>query len=116
MFGSICFIHGLDGGRISTWKKGEVFWPYNLLARDVPDARIVTWGYNADAAHFLSSTPTSANRVKDHARSLLNDLSGIRTTQETSKRPIIFIAHSLGGLICAQVRLKLHVQSSSGRC
>ena len=98
---SICFIHGLNGGSISTWTKGDIFWPFNLLAHDIPDARVISWGYNAAAAHFLS--PTSTCSVKDHAGSLLNDLRGHRNTQETSKRPIILIAHSLGGLVCAKV-------------
>lgn len=98
---SICFIHGLGGGRISTWKKGEVFWPYNLLAKDIKEARIITWGYDADIAHFLA--PLSANTVKDHAKSLSTALSGLRNSPETNERPIIFIAHSLGGLVCAQV-------------
>ncbi|KAL8791896.1 MAG: hypothetical protein Q9195_005472 [Heterodermia aff. obscurata] len=109
----ICFVHGLFGGRISTWSKGEVFWPFNLLAKDIPDARVVTWGYSADAVHFLSSTPTSANRVVDHARKLLVDLKTIRATEQTSRRPIIFISHSLGGLICAQGGMKSQFETIS---
>ncbi|KAL8982254.1 MAG: hypothetical protein Q9205_003183 [Flavoplaca limonia] len=96
----ICFVHGLNGGNVSTWKKGEVFWPYNLLAKNLPEARIISWGYDADVAHFLS--PTSANRVKDHAKGLSNDLRGLRGSPVASTRPIIFIAHSLGGIVCAQ--------------
>ncbi|KAL8642926.1 MAG: hypothetical protein Q9226_008450, partial [Calogaya cf. arnoldii] len=99
----ICFVHGLNGGNVSTWTKGEVFWPYNLLAKNIPEARIITWGYDADVAHFLS--PTSANRVKDHAKGLSNDLAGLRGSPETSTRPIIFVAHSLGGIVCAQALL-----------
>ena len=97
----ICLVHGLGGGRVSTWKKDEVFWPYNLLARDIPDARIITWGYDADVAHFVS--PVSTNRVKDNAKSLSSALNGLRSSPETSTRPLILIAHSLGGIICAQV-------------
>ncbi|KAL8840784.1 MAG: hypothetical protein Q9176_003630 [Flavoplaca citrina] len=103
----ICFVHGLNGGNVSTWKKGEVFWPYNLLAKNLPEARIISWGYDADVAQFLS--PTSANRVKDHAKGLSSDLRGLRGTPVASTRPIIFIAHSLGGIVCAQSLL----QSSS---
>lgn len=61
----------------------------------------MTWGYKADVAHFLS--PTSTNRVKDHAKSLSNALSALRNSPETSRRPIMFVTHSLGGLVCAQV-------------
>ena len=99
---SICFVHCLHGGNVSTWKKGEVFWPYNLLAKNLPEARIISWGYNADVAHFLSQT--SANRVKDHAKGLSSDLRCLKGSPLTSTRPIIFVAHSLGGIVCAQVR------------
>lgn len=67
----------------------------------MPETRVITWGYNADYAHFLS--PTSTNTVRDHARSLSNALSGLRNTSETCTRPIIFITYNLGGIICAQV-------------
>lgn len=105
MTDSICFVHGQGGGRHSTWTKDEVFWPYNLLPQDIPDARIITWGYNAEVAHFLS--PYSKVRVRDHAKSLLNDLNGLRDSPETCTRPIIFVAHSLGGIVCAQVTFSL---------
>lgn len=101
---SICFVHGLGGGgggRVSTWSRGEVFWPYHLLPKDIKDARVVTWGYKADFAHFFEPTPDLG--IKDHARALSNDLSKLRASPEIMKRPVIFAAHSLGGIICAKV-------------
>lgn len=76
MLDSICFIHGLGGGRASTWTKDDVFWPRVLLANDIPNARILTWGYDADFAHFWSAI--SNNKVDDHASNLLQDLGGFR--------------------------------------
>ena len=71
-----------------------------MLYKDIPDARIITWGYKADIASFTS---LSTNRVVDHAKSLSVALNHLRNTDESRKRPVIFIAHSLGGIICAQV-------------
>lgn len=98
---SICFIHGLGGDREKTWQKGEIFWPRDLLRKDIPEARILTWGYTADVVQFW--TPTSTNTVDDHARNLAGDLRGYRTGTKTLERPLIFVAHSLGGLVCARV-------------
>lgn len=111
---NICFVLGLGGGRISTWKKGEVFWPYNLLARDILEARIVVWRSNADLGHFLS--PVSTNRIKDHATSLSSALSSLRDSPVTSTCPIVFVAHSLGGIICALVRCRSRATVAAADC
>jgi hypothetical protein len=38
----IVFVHGLRGGRESTWKKEKVLWPQDLLPKDIKQARILT--------------------------------------------------------------------------
>lgn len=40
----------------------------------------------------------SQNTIRDHAVNLINDLAGHR--RWAPGRPIIFVAHSLGGLVC----------------
>ena len=46
-FASIVFVHGLTGNRETTWthKEAKVFWPQAFLARDLPNTRILTFGY-----------------------------------------------------------------------
>jgi protein SERAC1 len=74
-------------------------WPEELLSQDIPDARIITYGYDADVVHW--TRPASQNTVREHARNLVNDLAVIRQKIPKSVgRPIIFVAHSLGGLVC----------------
>ena len=61
----------------------------------MPKARILTFGYDAYVARISGSVST--NRVADHSRDLLNALVGVRETGD--ERPILFVAHSLGGLV-----------------
>lgn len=100
----ICFIHGLTGNRDTTWTaKGQSQpWPQTLLAPKLDKARILTYGYDA---YVVRKTVASSNRLIDHASNLLNDLTTDRASTNTSDRPIIFVAHSLGGLVCKEAIL-----------
>jgi hypothetical protein len=68
---SIVAVHGLGGDLIETWThpKSKAFWLKDFLPKQIPDARIMTFGYNANAA-FGQSTA----EVVDHAKSLLVSL------------------------------------------
>ncbi|KAJ5758266.1 uncharacterized protein N7511_006960 [Penicillium nucicola] len=99
----IIFVHGLTGNREKTWthKKG-VFWPQDLLAKDFPTVRIMTFGYEVDIATLF--TIASSNRVYDHGQSLAYALVSER--DGCSARPILLIAHGLGGLVCQQALIR----------
>ncbi|KAM5479541.1 hypothetical protein McanCB56680_005469 [Microsporum canis] len=90
----IVFVHGLHGDRVDTWTKYGIFWPRDLLPDDVRQARVLSWGYSADIAHFWQKTTNT--ELNDHAKNLCSDLSGLR--EQSVDRPIIFVVHSLGGL------------------
>src|SRR6186713_2281792 len=96
----IVFVHGLTGNRDRTWTGpgSSQPWPAILLPEDVQGARISTYGYDADIVSFWGAS--SRNRIRDHARNLLSDLTDLRENSETTNLPIIFVAHSLGGLVC----------------
>jgi hypothetical protein len=95
----ICFVHGLAGNREDTWTaNGErTSWPEALLPSRLQKARILTYGYDA---YVLRKSVASSNRLIDHSTNLLNDLAAERASSDASSRPIIFVAHSLGGLVC----------------
>ena len=116
----IVFVHGLFGHPQNTWsskprrrshspsgvKEGNnggtgsdepVFWPQTLLPEVLPDAQIFTWGYDADIGGFFSSAGQST--IHEHAGSLLSDLSDLRNKPEVRVIPLIFVVHSLGGII-----------------
>ncbi|OCL10613.1 hypothetical protein AOQ84DRAFT_288903 [Glonium stellatum] len=102
---SIVFVHGLTGHREKTWTAcGErELWPKSLLSADIPEARIITYGYDADVARWTQ--PAGQNTVREHARNLVNDLTALRRSSKSTGRPIILVAHSLGGLVCQDALL-----------
>ncbi|MCJ1348924.1 hypothetical protein MMC31_007157 [Peltigera leucophlebia] len=95
----IIFVHGLTGNSYSTWldEKSKTYWPVHLLHHSLPNARIMAFGYNADVAKFIG--PVGQNNLRDHALTLLGDLGRIRREPESNNRKIVFVAHSLGGLV-----------------
>ncbi|KAF2787747.1 hypothetical protein K505DRAFT_379390 [Melanomma pulvis-pyrius CBS 109.77] len=95
----IVFVHGLTGNREKTWTHpNNTFWPSALLSQDFPSARIMTFGYDANVVRFW--TIASSNRLDDHGKSLAYALLDQRG--QVGQRPIVFIAHSLGGLVCEE--------------
>ena len=80
----IVFVHGLNGNPYKTWMEPEkgVYWPVHLLPKDVPNARIMTFGYDADWKNSkgLESffQPVGTCSLTDHAVALVSDLTGKR--------------------------------------
>jgi hypothetical protein len=61
----------------------------------------MTFGYDANIVQLWNSA--SANGLYDHGKSLEYHLAHARS--ESPHRPILFVAHSLGGLVCEQALL-----------
>ena len=68
---SIVAIHGLNGLREATWTVNGVNWLRDLLPLNIPNARIYTWGYDANTH---STSHISAQYLYDHARTLISYL------------------------------------------
>lgn len=98
----IVFVHGLRGGRESTWTKDGVIWPKELLSKDIPKSRILSFGYNSGIIQSDTAEVTQGS-LADDARQLCSLLDDTRKQTNTVDRPIIVIGHSLGGLVLAQV-------------
>lgn len=100
----ICFVHGLTGDRDSTWTaRGQsVPWPKTLLSPRLAKASILTYGYDA---YVVRGSGASVNGLISHAANLLNDLTTDRVSRHASNRPLLFVAHSLGGLLCKEAIL-----------
>lgn len=72
-----------------------------------PKARIFTYGYNSGVA-FTGS----ASKIDDYARTLLERLRAKRREFDPNvTRPIIFICHSLGGIVFKKAMIIAHERS-----
>ena len=95
----IVFVHGLTGNAYDTWlhKATRVHWPRDLLKQDLEDIRVLSFGYDADIVNMWN--PASNSRLSSHAENLVSHLVRKRERTETETRKILFVAHSLGGLV-----------------
>ncbi|KAK8084091.1 hypothetical protein PG996_002872 [Apiospora saccharicola] len=93
----IVAIHGITGDAYDTWKapSGEL-WLKDFLPEDLPGARVYSYGYDADV-FFTKGT----GNIETFARTLLENLKQ-ELLDDDQVRPIIFICHSMGGLVIKQ--------------
>ena len=104
-------IHGLQGHAYKTWEHDNgSLWLRDFLPADIVFARILTFGYDSTVA-FSSSVA----QLEDKALELLNRLSAKRsgvTCPGSKARPIVFICHSLGGIVVKKVLILAHERST----
>lgn len=95
----VLFVHGLDGNPFATWwhdrDKPRDSWPY-WLAEDVPEAQVHCLRYPADWTHWFGG---EAMPLFDRGKSVLN----LMAASDLGRHPIVFICHSLGGLVVKQL-------------
>ncbi|KAK3385254.1 hypothetical protein B0H63DRAFT_543518, partial [Podospora didyma] len=130
---SLVFVHGFTGHPEKTWKRAakkhgredgealppskDVYWPADLVPRTLPSSRVLTYGYDTNIKHWIKGQ-VSTKTVRDHGWDLVSSLEAIRRSQEETQRPLLFVAHSLGGLIvkealrkardCASIKPHIH--------
>ena len=77
---SIIFVHGLTGGALRSWSAdpSKPSWIEALLPEQVPNARILTFGYHAD----VIGSRVRALTIRNHASALLHDIE-----QEIQSQP-----------------------------
>ena len=113
---SIIAIHGLSGHRVGSFTaSNDVNWLRDLLPEQIPHSRILSYGYD-------STNTAKYPHVQEHANDVVVKLVLLRRETEvrerefywvatcvsynnsqTEERPIIWIAHGLGGIILKQV-------------
>ncbi|KAI1419970.1 ribonuclease-like protein p/mrp subunit [Xylaria sp. FL1777] len=97
----IVAVHGINGDAFNTFstKTNNRFWlgDHDMLPRDVKNSRIMTYRYPSSVATLLGGT--SSDRILQHAQTMIAELVADRELEDATERPIIFICHSLGGII-----------------
>jgi hypothetical protein len=82
-----------------------VYWPRDLLPATLPNARVLTYGYDTNIRHRFDA-PVSKSTVYDIGLDLLVSLEAERRSEPL--RPLVFIAHSLGGIVVKEAIRKSH--------
>ncbi|KAK5658169.1 hypothetical protein OQA88_2142 [Cercophora sp. LCS_1] len=97
----IVAVHGLNGHCVRTWSRQNdpksknpiTFWLRDLLPEKMPGARILTFQYESKVLFNRS-----IGGLSDVAGQLLSKLQAERG-DGARHRPIVFLAHSLGGIV-----------------
>ncbi|TVY44095.1 Vegetative incompatibility protein [Lachnellula occidentalis] len=100
------FSNLVTSSKIVGLRAGEVFWPVRPLVK-VP-TNLLYRGYDADVDAF--NTSVGHNSVEQHANDLLTDVANLIDKYDHVKLPIIFVVHSLGGIV---VKEALNISSQS---
>lgn len=96
----VVFVHGLTGDPKETWcsdGSGE-FWP-EWIAADLSGLSIFTLGYPAS---LFDKQPNKEMDMFERAGNVLELMTG----KELGTRPIVFVTHSLGGILAKMILRK----------
>ena len=117
---SIIAVHGLAANPVYTWVKKvpnddngsakvgrlneqglrEILWLKHLLPKRLPNARILK--YNYGSTYLIDARKESLRSI---ASRLMHQIHELRKDDlSAKKRPIIFIGHSFGGVVIADVK------------
>jgi hypothetical protein len=77
-----------------------VYRPRDLIPATVPNARVLTYGYDTHIRHWVGP-PVNKNTIYDIAWDFLVALAAER--QAEPARPVLFIIHSLGGIVIKEI-------------
>ncbi|KAM0060716.1 putative armadillo-like helical, alpha/Beta hydrolase [Helianthus debilis subsp. tardiflorus] len=112
----VVFVHGLRGGPFKSWRLSEcksssksglvekideeagkhgTFWPAEWLSADFPHARMFTLKYKTNLTQWSGSSLP----LQEVSSMLLDRL----ITAGIGDRPVVFVTHSMGGLVVKQM-------------
>ncbi|SLM40185.1 P-loop containing nucleoside triphosphate hydrolase [Lasallia pustulata] len=106
----IIAVHGLNPTNTefhaeATWTVEDKLWLRDFLPLQLPSARVLLFGYNANVAF-----ETSVAGVREQAINLLNRIASKR--EEAEEKPIVFVAHSLGGIVVKRALVEAKLDDS----
>ena len=94
---SLIALPGFGCHPFESWKHrtSGYMWLRDGLPRDIPQARILTYGYDMKLAQTEDHSPLNSITLRfcDLLRNMLI------SSAQTPRRPLLFVAHSLGGVV-----------------
>ena len=92
----IVAVTGLGGHALGSFRSadGMSVWLRDFAPEDIPRARFITYGYDTGVV-----ASDNNQGVHELARTLLDGLAIFRQRTQTQQRPLLFVCHSLGGVV-----------------
>ncbi len=111
----VVFIHGLGGDAITTWRHGKdesSSWPH-WLGKEFPQVGVWSLGYAASPTRWTRVLPAIGlgSRDSGHTMALPDralQVLDLMVQRGLGEHPLLFICHSLGGLLAKQILRKSH--------
>ncbi|CAJ1078488.1 protein SERAC1 [Xyrichtys novacula] len=116
----VLFIHGILGAAFKTWRQKDrntleeekeaeseddysECWPKSWLAADCPNLRVLSVEYDSHLSDWMAKCPAENQRksLAYRSRELLNKLK----QAGVGERPLVWVAHSMGGLLVKKMLL-----------
>uniref|UniRef100_A0A9L0J8D2 Protein SERAC1 n=1 Tax=Equus asinus TaxID=9793 RepID=A0A9L0J8D2_EQUAS len=116
----VLFIHGLMGAAFKTWRQQDAeqqgptdqasedearhttCWPKTWLARDCPALRIISVEYDTSLSDWRARCPMERKSIAFRSNELLRKLRAAGV----GDRPLIWVSHSMGGLLVKKMLLE----------
>ncbi|KAK2017089.1 hypothetical protein LZ32DRAFT_577078, partial [Colletotrichum eremochloae] len=99
----IIAVPGLGSHPLGSWKSpySDDVWLRDFLPKDVPNIRVLIYGYDTTLPGSLSN-----QSIEDLGGILVERVVAFRARDGTTRRPLIFIGHSLGGLLIKEALIR----------
>ncbi|XP_017393978.1 protein SERAC1 isoform X1 [Cebus imitator] len=115
----VLFIHGLMGAAFKTWRQQDseqaviekpiededrytTCWPKTWLAKDCPALRIISVEYDTSLSDWRARCPMERRSIAFRSNELLRKLRAAGV----GDRPVVWISHSMGGLLVKKMLLE----------
>ncbi|KAG8522402.1 Protein SERAC1 [Galemys pyrenaicus] len=115
----VLFVHGLMGAAFKTWRQQDneraalekisedearytTCWPKTWLARDCPALRIISVEYDTSLSDWRARCPMERKSIAYRSDELLGKLRAAGV----GDRPVIWVSHSMGGLLVKKMLLE----------